>query len=111
MSYFIRYILVRDETTLATIARFRFDYAVIGYSGFDDDGAMMDFDMEKVAVKQQAMARAASVLAVGDSSKFARHALARIALPDAFGTIVTDMLSVGDQKRFVDTFEYEVTVA
>ena len=99
------------ETTLATLARFRFDYAVIGYSGFDDDGAMMDFDLEKVAVKQQAMARAASVLAVGDSSKFARHALARIALPDAFDTIVTDMLSAGDQKRFVDTFGYEVTVA
>jgi len=99
------------ETTLAMIGRFRFDYAVLGYSGFDEDGALMDFDLEKVAVKQQAIARSAHVLAVGDSSKFARRALVRVAPPGAGLTIVTDAISPADRKRFVTSFGYRVEKA
>jgi DeoR family glycerol-3-phosphate regulon repressor len=99
------------ETTLAMIGRFRFDYAVLGYSGFDEDGALMDFDLEKVAVKQQAIARSAHVLAVGDSSKFARRAMVRVAPPGAGSTIVTDAISPADRKRFVTTFGYRVEKA
>jgi len=78
------------EATLAAVGRFRFDHAVIGYSGFDSDGALMDYDMEKVAVKQAAIARADMTIAVGDSSKFRRSAMVRIAPPDAVASIVSD---------------------
>lgn len=97
--------------TLAAIDAFRFDVAVIGYSGFDADGALMDFDLEKVAVKQRAMARAATVLAVGDASKFERSALVRIAPPGAVATIVTDALSPRARARFVDGAGLDVVVA
>lgn len=65
------------ETTLSTLSRFRFDYAVIGFSGIDRDGAFMDYDPEKVAVKQAAMDQACHTLVVGDSSKFRKSAMVR----------------------------------
>lgn len=99
------------ESTVAAIGRFRFDHAVIGYSGFDADGALMDFDLEKVAVKQQAIARSAAVLAVGDSSKFARHALVRVAAPEAIGRLVTDSVPAEVRKLFVETHRLAIETA
>lgn len=70
---------VAGETTLSMLARFRFDYAVIGFSGIDRDGALMDYDLEKVAVKQAAMDQSGHTLVVGDSSKFRKSAVVRFA--------------------------------
>lgn len=92
--------LVGDQAIQA-IQRFRFDYAVIGFSGFDSDGAPMDFDHDKVAVKQAAIARAAAALAVSDSSKFYRTALIRIAPMTAFSRLVTDASPSGDISRIL----------
>lgn len=77
-------------TTLAGIAEFRFDLAVIGCSGFDRDGAPMDFDLDKIAVKRAAMVRAAASVVVADAGKHARVALARIAPAEQFSHLVTD---------------------
>lgn len=70
---------VVGETTLSMIARFHFDYAVIGFSGIDRDGTPMDYDLEKVAVKQAAIGQASRALLVGDSSKFRKTAVVRFA--------------------------------
>ncbi|WP_332686567.1 DeoR/GlpR family DNA-binding transcription regulator [Bosea sp. (in: a-proteobacteria)] len=78
------------QATIASIMGFRFDHAILGLGGFDDDGAPMDFDLEKIAVRQAAISRARNVLALADSSKFDQSGTARIAAPEAFGLIVTD---------------------
>ncbi|WP_050996832.1 DeoR/GlpR family DNA-binding transcription regulator [Sinorhizobium fredii] len=76
--------------TVASISTIRFDFAFIGYSGFDDDGTVMDYDLEKIAVKQAAIRRADAPILVGDQSKFERHAIAQIAAPRSFAKLVTD---------------------
>lgn len=81
--------LVGDHAVQAA-GRFRVDVAFIGLSGFDDDGAPMDFDMRKVAVKQAILAAARRPVALADSSKFVRTAILRIAPPGAFSDLVTD---------------------
>jgi len=68
----------------------RFDVALIGLSGWDEDGAPMDFDLEKIAVKRIAVARARQSLALCDAGKFERAAVARILAADAFAAVVTD---------------------
>ncbi|MCO5148067.1 MAG: DeoR/GlpR family DNA-binding transcription regulator [Aquamicrobium sp.] len=79
------------ETTLSTLSRFRFDYAVIGFSGIDRDGAFMDYDIEKVGVKQAAMEQAGHSFVVGDSSKFRKSAIVRFSgRPDSL-SLVTEM--------------------
>ena len=78
------------ETTLAMLARFRFDHAVIGFSGIDRDGAPMDFDLEKVAVKQRAIDHSGHTLMVGDSSKFRKTAVVRFCAPASTVTFVSE---------------------
>lgn len=78
-----------DEWTREAVSRFRFDVAVLGFSGIDDDGALMDFDLAKVAVKQAAASRAARVVAVGESAKLLRPAIMRIFDADRPDTLVT----------------------
>jgi DeoR family glycerol-3-phosphate regulon repressor len=68
----------------------RTDYAVIGLGGFDDDGSPMDFDLEKIAVRQAALARTRQGIAVADTSKFEKVGVARIAPLSAFHAVVTD---------------------
>lgn len=82
---------VVGESTLATLARFRFDFAVIGFSGVDRDGTPMDYDPEKVAIKQAAIDRSHRSLVVGDSSKFRKSAVVRMEMVSKSVTFVTDV--------------------
>jgi DeoR family glycerol-3-phosphate regulon repressor len=81
--------LIGDDVT-ATIARFKFDVAVIACSGFDDDGTVMDFDIQKVGVKNAAMGNARRTILVADGSKFIRTAFVRISALQDFSHVVTD---------------------
>lgn len=66
------------------------DIAVLGCSGFTSDGAPMDFDPQKVAVKQAVMRNARQAIIVADASKFLRPAVVLIAPLGKFAAIVTD---------------------
>lgn len=81
--------LVGPET-LEALGRLRLDAALIGCSGFDTDGAPMDFDPDKVAVKRLAAERARAAYVLADATKFAREALMRIAPASAFAALLTD---------------------
>lgn len=78
------------ETVVTALAELRLDYALIGCSAIEDAGAVMDFDMRKIAVKKAAMraARCRCLLAAAD--KFGRSARAVIALARDFDHIVRD---------------------
>lgn len=79
------------EAALATLRGLRMDTAVIACSGFDDrDGAIMDFDVLKVAAKQAMIAQSRRVILVADASKFSRSALVRVTDFEAVSVLVTD---------------------
>ncbi|SFG25670.1 transcriptional regulator, DeoR family [Palleronia marisminoris] len=88
--------LVGDLTT-RTIRHFKFDIAVIGCSALDDEGDILDFDMQEVGVTRAIIDQARRIFLVADHSKFLRNAPVRVAtltdldafftdrsLPDAF---------------------------
>ncbi len=77
-------------TTLAGINAIHFDYAFIGFSGFAPDGSALDYDLEKIAVKQAAMRRSEYAVLVGDQSKFHNKAVATIGAPSEFSHLVSD---------------------
>ncbi len=81
--------LIGDDVT-AMIGRLRFDVAVIACSGFDDDGTVMDFDIQKVGVKNAAMGNARRTILVADGIKFIRNAFVRISALKDFSHVVTD---------------------
>ncbi|NWJ25869.1 DeoR/GlpR transcriptional regulator [Rhizobium sp. Td3] len=77
--------------TLAEIETIHFDFAFIGFSGFATDGTILDYDLEKIAIKQAAMRRSVQSVLVGDHSKFARKAIATVGSPRDFSHLVTDL--------------------
>jgi DeoR family glycerol-3-phosphate regulon repressor len=81
--------LVGNLTT-EVIGRFKFDLAVIGCSAMDEDGDLLDFDVEEVSVSQTIIRRSRRVLLVADGSKFTRTAPARIASLSEIYTFYTD---------------------
>ncbi|MGU3494276.1 DeoR/GlpR family DNA-binding transcription regulator [Xanthobacteraceae bacterium A53D] len=79
------------EAAISTLNTLRLDTAIIACSGFDDaDGAVMDFDVLKVATKKAMIAQSRRVILVADASKFARSALVRVTDFDAVSILVTD---------------------
>ncbi|MDH2329070.1 DeoR/GlpR family DNA-binding transcription regulator [Cereibacter sp. SYSU M97828] len=97
------------ETVLAGLRDTRFDFAVLGFSGVDSDGALMDYDAHKIAVKRTAASRSACVMAVGTSTKLARVALRRIIPAEDLQILVTD--KVADQGEAMRQGGVEVIAA
>ncbi len=75
---------------LQTLRRYRLDWAIISCSGFDGDAAVLDFDADKIAVKQLALTLARQSALVADGTKFARSALIEVAPLADFSVLVTD---------------------
>lgn len=76
--------------TMDTIRQFKFDIAVIGCSALDQDGDLLDFDIQEVGVSQTIIAHSRRTFLVADQSKFQRSAPARIAALADIDTFYTD---------------------
>lgn len=93
---------VVGEAAVDFIRQFKVDYAVIGASAIDADGALLDFDYREVKVAQAIIANARHVILVSDSTKFERTAPVRIAHLSQVHTFVTDVCTL-DSVRAVCT--------
>lgn len=78
------------KITIDTIKQFKFDIAVIGCSALDQDGDLLDFDIQEVGVSQSIISQSRKCFLVADHSKFNRAAPARIASMSALSMVVTD---------------------
>ena len=78
------------EAAVDFIRQFKVDYAVIGASAIDHDGALLDYDFREVKVAQAIIANARHVILVSDSTKFDRTAPVRIGHLSQVDTFVTD---------------------
>ncbi|MGU3391199.1 DeoR/GlpR family DNA-binding transcription regulator [Sphingomonas sp. M1A8_2b] len=75
---------------------FKVDFAVIGASGIEGDGTLLDFDVDEVRVSQTIIAQTRKVVLAADSSKLRRSAPVRIAGLEAVDYFVTDRLDDPD---------------
>ena len=82
---------VIGSTAIGLIGQFKVDYAIIGASAIDAEGALLDFDYREVQAAQAIMANARSVMLVADSTKLRRNAAVRIAHISQVHTFVTDV--------------------
>lgn len=76
--------------TLATVARYRPDLALLGCSGLDQSGDFLDFDNAEVAVSQAMIAAARRAYLVADATKFRRPAPVRVGGLAEMDGLVTD---------------------
>ena len=78
------------EAAVDFIRQFKVDFAVIGVSAIDEDGALLDFDFREVKVAQAIISNARHVILVSDSLKFERTAPVRIGHLSQVHTFITD---------------------
>lgn len=78
------------EAAVDFIKQFKVDFAVIGASAIDRDGALLDFDFREVKVAQAIIANARHVILVADSTKLERTAPVRIGHLSQVHTFITD---------------------
>ena len=97
--------------TMQTIRQFKFDVAVIGCSALDQDGDILDYDIQEVGVSQTIIQQSRKTFLVADHSKFQRSAPARIASLSDIEIFFTDrLLPTGLATRCRDWGTEVVTV-
>ena len=69
---------VIGEATADFVKQFKLDYAVIGASALDEEGALLDFDYREVRVTQAILNNARERFLVTDKSKLERSAPVRV---------------------------------
>lgn len=69
---------VVGEATIDFINQFKVDFGVIGVSGIDPDGTLLDFDYREVRVAQAIVQNARTVFLATDRTKFGRRAMVKL---------------------------------
>ncbi len=78
------------ETAVEFMRQFKVDYAVVGASALDEDGALLDYDIREVSVARAIINNARQTILVADASKFERSAPVRICEIPEITAFVTD---------------------
>ncbi|PKU25755.1 DeoR/GlpR family DNA-binding transcription regulator [Telmatospirillum siberiense] len=69
---------VVGEATVEFINQFKVDFGIIGISGIDPDGTLLDFDYREVKVAQAIIANARQIFLATDHTKFGRPAMVKL---------------------------------
>jgi DeoR family transcriptional regulator, glycerol-3-phosphate regulon repressor len=80
------------EDAVEFISRYKVDYAIIGASALDEDGAVLDHDPSEVSVARALLKNARSKILLCDSSKFSHSAPVRICGLSDLDVVITDNL-------------------
>ena len=78
------------EATLDLIRQFRVDIGIIGISGIDLDGALLDFDYREVRVAQAIIENSRRIFLTADHTKFGRNAMVRLGSIRQIHALFTD---------------------
>jgi len=78
------------EATLDFIKQFRLDFGILGISGIDYDGSLLDFDYHEVRVKKAIIENSRSVYLAVDHTKFGRNAMVNLGSITELHMIITD---------------------
>jgi DeoR family glycerol-3-phosphate regulon repressor len=101
---------VTGQPTVDLVRQFTVDFGIIGISGIELDGTLLDFDFQEVRVAQAIVEHSRQVLLAADASKIGRNALCRlgpIALVDDWFTdrappdVLAEVLAAGKTRVHV----------
>jgi DeoR family glycerol-3-phosphate regulon repressor len=78
------------EATLDFVRQFKVDVGIIGISGIDADGTLLDYDYREVQVARAIIENSRRVFLVTDHTKFGRNAMVRLASIGEIDALFTD---------------------
>ena len=80
------------EATLDFISQFRLDFGILGISGVDSDGSLLEFDYHEVRTKRAIIENSRHVMLVVDHSKFGRNAMVNMGSISMVDAVYTDVM-------------------
>lgn len=89
------------EATLDFISQFRLDFGILGISGIDSDGSLLEFDYHEVRTKRAIIENSRNVMLVVDNSKFGRNAMVNLGSINLVDVIYTDALPPPDIMQVI----------
>ncbi len=78
------------EATIDFIEQFKVDYGIIGISGIDADGTLLDFDYREVRAARAIIDNSRSVFLAADHTKLGRNAMVRLGSIEEIDALFTD---------------------
>lgn len=81
---------ITGEATIDFINQFKVDFGIIGISGIDNDGTMLDFDYREVRVAKAIIQNSRAVFMAADTTKFGRNAMVRLGHVSQIDALFTD---------------------
>ena len=102
---------VVGEATIDFMRQFKVDIGIIGVSGIEPDGTLLDYDYSEVRVAQAIIEQSRAVWLVADHTKFSRRALVRLGHISQLDKFFTDMPLASDMAQTFLAAKVEVVVA
>lgn len=99
------------EATTKFVNQFRLDIGVIGVSGIDQDGALLDFDYQETLTARAIIDNSKTVFLVTDSSKFGRDAVTRFGDLSEIDHLFTDRLPTPEYAEMLRASDVTVHIA
>ena len=81
---------VTGHSAIDYIRQFKVDFGIIGISGIDQDGSLLDFDYQEVRVARAIMDNSRRVFLAADHTKFSRNAVVRLGNITEIDALFTD---------------------
>jgi len=72
------------------IAEFRVDFGIIGISGIDEQGTLLDFDYDEIRAARAIIRHSRSTFLLADHTKFSRHPMVRLGSLTEVSAVFTD---------------------
>jgi DeoR family glycerol-3-phosphate regulon repressor len=99
------------EATIDFIQQFRVDVGIIGISGIDLDGTLLDFDYREVRAARAIIDNSRRVFLAADHTKFGRNAMVRLGNISEIDALFTDRQPPPALVEVLNTADVELFVA
>ncbi len=97
--------------TIDFIQQFRVDFGIIGISGIDLDGTLLDFDYREVRAARAIIDNSRKVFLAADHTKFGRNAMVRLGNIGEIDALFTDRMPAESVNEALSVSEVELHVA
>jgi DeoR family glycerol-3-phosphate regulon repressor len=99
------------EAAIDFIRQFKVDYGIIGISGVDKDGTLLDFDYREVTAARSIMENSRKVFLVTDHTKFGRNAMVRLGNIREVNAMFTNKMPPAELVEIMKQNEVDLHVA
>ncbi len=101
---------ITGEATMDYISQFRLDFGILGISGIDYDGSLLDFDYHEVRVKKSIIENSRYVYLGVDHTKFGRNAMVKLDDLKEIDLIITDKNPPQDIAAIIEEEDIQLEI-